>query len=308
MSLSKLPIYLCLPARADATFLIAAIKEQLATYSIPEALVHVTSIVTDDNADTESGDITGSTAPYNPTQFIRDHLMTLSQSAVPELCLMLIADTQIDEEWLDAYQSSNHTANVIPTEAGTLLLFANKTAQELLDLNTNTSLSLTEICTPDNKNDDSSKRRYLNHLATIKNLLLDNDLSLSPTLKSNDTLKTKPKTKSADANIDVNKKTNVQIEDTHITAMSDINPSIQPYDVSVYLNFLDAFIAKGALVNEHHLGHYMPLNHWLTPFISLSLFVDLVEENQQESDRSFLITQHKQCTLLWLADSSKAFE
>ena len=78
--------------------------------------------------------------------------------------------------------------------------------------------------------------------------------------------------------------------------------------MSVYMNFLDAFIAQGALVNERHLGHYMPLNHWLKPFISLSLFVDLVENDQQESDSVFLITQHKHCTMLWLADASQQSE
>ncbi|MDN5897835.1 MAG: hypothetical protein L0H35_04145, partial [Psychrobacter sp.] len=92
------------------------------------------------------------------------------------------------------------------------------------------------------------------------------------------------------------------------TTISDINPLKQPYDLSTYMNFLEAFIAKGALVNEHHLGHYMPLNNWLSPFISLSLFVNMVEKNQQESDEIFLVTQHKHCSMLWLADFSQTPE
>ncbi|MEN6668939.1 hypothetical protein AAJP47_01015 [Psychrobacter sp. B38] len=312
VSLSALAIYLCLPARADSDFLIAAVKEQLATYGIPETLLRVTSIVTDTDIDvyTEANSA-DSTVPYDPTQFINEHLLSLSQSALPELCLMIIADTQIDEEWLDSYRSSHYTANVVPTEAGTLLLFMNKAAQALLDPDTtiSTSMLLTEICTPHDENNESNKRRYLNHLTTIKNLLLHNDLSLSPTHTSapnpDEALTKKPISKSSDINKNINEKTNVQIEDTSIVALSDINPSIQPYDISVYLSFVDAFIAKGALVNEHHLGHYMPLNNWLKPFISLSLCVDLAETNQQESEKLFLITQHKQCAMLWLADFSQ---
>ena len=52
----------------------------------------------------------------------------------------------------------------------------------------------------------------------------------------------------------------------------------------------------------------MPLNNWLKPFISLSLFVNLAEKDQQESDSVFLITQHKHCSMLWLADDFQKSE
>ncbi|MBF0658384.1 hypothetical protein IPZ60_06490 [Psychrobacter sp. NG25] len=309
--LSNLPIYLCLPVSADSASLISVVTEQLATYGIPEAALSFTTIATDDTDATSDRVSEATTA--NPAEFINRHIISLSQSAAPDICLMLIADSQISEEWLDSHLYSNQTANVIPTEAGALLVFFNKAAQDLLNIDTSTRVLLTEIDAPKANDRDkeghtsnrlSNNRRYLNHLTTIQKLLIDNTLSLSPTNTAALNTVNKPTTKADDAD----SKTNVVLSDLNITAISDINPSNQPYDMSVYMNFLDAFIAQGALVNERHLGHYMPLNHWLKPFISLSLFVDLVENDQQESDSVFLITQHKNCTMLWLADTSQQSE
>ena len=297
-SLAKLPIYLCLPAGADTAFLSMVIKEQLMDYGIPEIMLSITPIVIDDIDSANNIDSS------NPTQFINEHLMPLSQATVPELCFMLIADSQINEEWLDGHLSSNHNANAIPTEAGALLVFSNKAAQEVLDLDTNNRVLLTEICTSDDKNTLSydakrhnDKRRYHNHLTVIKNLLIDNHLSLLPVNMTEQKLKADP--------LKIKSKTNVPLSDISITAMSDINPSIQPYHISVYMSFIEAFTANGALVNEHHLGHYMPSNRWLTPFIGLSLFVDSIESSKQELEKAFFIAQHKHCTMLWLIDSSQ---
>lgn len=312
--LTNLPIYLCLPASADSAFLIATIKEQLATYGIPDTRIAITTIITDstDVANTVANNGANNTAIATPTEFINRHLLPLSKSTAPDLCLILIADSQISEEWLDTHLYSEQMTNVIPTEAGALLLFSNQAAQELLNIDASTRILLTEIGTAHRTELLSDKRHYLNHLTTIKSLLIDNMLSLSPTdtttLKTTDKQTIKPTKKSSDINSKEKYKTNVPITDMTITAMSDINPLKQPYDLSTYMSFLEAFIAQGALVNEHHLGHYMPLNNWLKPFISLSLFIDLAKEDQQESDRSFLITQHKQCNVLWLIDSSQASE
>ncbi|MGO3281754.1 MAG: hypothetical protein ACTJH0_10200 [Psychrobacter sp.] len=307
--LSTLPIYLCLPIGADSAPLIAIVKEHLATYGIPETLLSFTLIETnnDDAKDLENK------GESDPASFINEHLTSLSLSAMPEMRLLIIADTQLSDEWLDQhlYPHQTQTTNIIPTEAGALLVFFNKAAQDLLDIETNTSVLLTEVHTPDAKHHDShttermnNRRGYLNHLTTIKNLLIDNELSLVPTNTASPKTLNKPTTKPDDTET----KTNVAPLDTSITAISDINPSTQPYDMSVYMSFVEAFITKGALVNEYHLGHYMPLNNWLKPFISLSLFVNLAEKDQQESDSVFLITQHKHCSMLWLADDFQKSE
>lgn len=325
-SLPKLPIYLCLPASADSTYIITAVKDQLMDYAIPETVLAITPIVTDDT------DSTRDTVTYDPAQFINEHIKPLSQLSDPKLCFMLIADSQINEEWLDAQLYANHGANVLPTEAGVLLVFFNKAAQKVLDIDTDASVLLTEICTPNDKTNVSktnasknsdhyhdathdididtgtsidsdpherigNKRHYLKHLTIIKNLLLDNNLSLAPINAAKQTT-----TIPASKNIP---KTNVNILDKSVNAMSDINLATQPYDISAYMSFIEAFTTNGVLVNDHHLGHYMPLNHWLNPFISLSLLVDFIESSQQESENPFLITQHKHCTMLWMADLSQ---
>ncbi len=334
-SLSKLPIYLCIPEGADSSLLIAAIKEQLATYGISESLISITPIVTNntDAADDHANDH----KTYNPIKFINEHVMPLAQSASPELCLLIIVDSQINDEWLESQLYSSDKSNVIPTEAGALLAFCNQSAQDVLDIDTNASFLLTEICTPPIKDEDvknrdakdsdpkdsaaknsmaenndvntnsnpndslTNRRSYLNNLTIIKNLLIDKSLLLLPTNKTElqATKKTKADVKET---ANVNYKTNVSLSDITIIAISDINPEKQPYEISSFINFIDAFIAQGSLVNDCHLGHYMPLSTWLKPFISLSLLINLASEDRQESDSLFLITQHKQCSMLWLVD------
>lgn len=292
-SLSTLPIYLCIPDSADSSVLITLVKTQLASYGIPESLLSITPIVSSDS------DITDDTETDDTSAFIHEQLMSLSQLPVPELRLILIADSQINHEWLNEHLYSSDSADIIPTEAGTLLMFFNQAAQDVLDIDTSSPILLTEIGTPSDQDNTSKNNRhhYLKHLTAIKNLLMDNNLSLSPTNADSQTI-------TAQAIVE-NSKTNVSLSEISITAISDINLLKQPYDISVYLSFLEAFTTKGALVNEYNLGHYMPLNQWLKPFIGLSLLVNLAENSKQESELIFLVTQHKHCSILWLADSSK---
>lgn len=291
----KLSIYLCLPSSADSTFLTTAVKNQLTEYLIPGTAFSITSIVTDNDSNAVD-----STLTCNITEFINEHVMTLSQSDDPELCLVLIADSQINNEWLDDHLTTSHDTTAVPTEAGTLLIFYNKAAQNVIDIDDKASVLLTEFGTSNDQNEESNNRHYLRHLTAIKNLLIRNVMSLSSTNSAKKEAIKKPFTKQTNTK----NKTNVSIKDMSITAISDINPLIQSYDVSVYLNFLESFIAQEALVKEQHLGHYMPLNSWLKSFISVSLFVDLANNSKQELEKSFLITQHKKSTLLWLADVS----
>ncbi|WP_201512250.1 hypothetical protein [Psychrobacter alimentarius] len=291
----KLSIYLCLPSSADAPFLTTAVKNQLTEYLIPETAFSITSIVTDDDSRAVDG-----TPTCNITAFIHEHVMTLSQSDDPELCLVLVADSQINEGWLDDHPITRHDTTAVPTEAGTLLIFFNHAAQNVIDIDDKASVLLTEFGTSNDQNEESNNRHYLRHLTAIKNLLIRNAMSLSSTNSAEKNEIKKPSAKQTDTK----NKTNVSLKDMSITATSDINPLIQSYDMSVYLNFLESFIAQEALVKEQHLGHYMPLNSWLKAFISVSLFVDLANDSKQELEKTFLITQHKKSALLWLADVS----
>ncbi|MGO2340767.1 MAG: hypothetical protein ACTH5M_09250, partial [Psychrobacter sp.] len=91
--LSTLPIYLCLPIGADSAPLIAIVKEHLATYGIPETLLSFTLIETnnDDAKDLENK------GESDPASFINEHLTSLSLSAMPEMRLLIIADTQLSD-------------------------------------------------------------------------------------------------------------------------------------------------------------------------------------------------------------------
>lgn len=306
-ALSHLPIYLCIPASADAAILTAAVEEQMATYGIAESLTSITLVMTDDINTADNAET------YNPAQFIDEQLVSLSQSASPELRLLIIVESQINEEWLELQLGLSDISNVIPTESGVLLAFYNQAANEVLDISTTVGFSFTEFCAADKKNNDmishtdhrmANQRSYLNNLKDIKNLLIANSLSL-PSINN-----TEPNTSSKS----IDKKTkaesnsltsNTLLSETSITMLSDISLASQPYDMSVFMGFIDEFIAQGALVTEHHLGHHMPMNIWLKPFISLALFVDLVTKDQQESDHVFLVTQHHHCSILWLADFSQ---
>lgn len=302
-SLSKFSIYLCVPEGADTDLLIAATKEQLATYGFLESLMTVTPIITSDT-DPKS-DVT-----YDPVQFINEQLIPLSQSTASELCLLIIADTQINEEWLELQLYSNDSSNTLPSEAAVLLIFGNQAAQDILDSDTYANVSLTQIFAPDSQdmsaqstdiNDPSksdkhfNKRSYRHQLMMINDLLLDSSFLQSLTSERSST-QNKPN--------DIEPKTNVLPSNITLTSITDINPQNQPDDISVYMSFIDALTEQDILVNEYHLGHYMPLNHWLKPFISLSLFVSLTKEDQQESDYLLLKTRHKKCSTLWSADFS----
>ena len=324
ISLSTLSVYLSIPELADANYLVERLKQQLATYGIPEQLLTIQTIIADedpnlpnknarhtdsfhnshDGADSES---------YQPLQFIHGQLIALTKAATPEICLFITVDSQINEQWLEANLYADNASNLLPTEAGILLIFYNKAAKDLLDLDHKVRFSMTEIgeALPNDASSmaaevpqqaySNTRQHYLANLKTIKQLLLDNSFAL---LDRHDD-KTKAEEKKSAQAIDNKTTMTDALSENSITLLSDINPSTQPYDLSLLMTFIDEFIAQGALVNDHHLGHYMPLNSWLQPFLSLALLVSAAKEQPQESDIKLLITQHKHRCMLWLAEPNQ---
>lgn len=322
-SIAKLAIYLVLPASADTALLISAVEEQMLAYGIAQSLLFITPIIADES---ESIAAINSAIANDPVQFIRDYLLPLSQSVTPEICLLLIADSQINEQWLESSlfaanlattANASGSSNIVPTEAGVLLVFYNQAAQNVLNLEDSVGFLLAEIFDSDAKiqknleadtevnSHITNRLSYPNNLNTIKNLLRDNLLSLTPTTTvANPT--SPPATNKKQLN-DEEETTSVSSSETSLNLLSDISSEIQPYDLSVFLSFAETFIDQSTLVETHHLGSYMPLNTWLKPFISLSLFVNLVYDGQQESEKLFLITQHKPSCLLWTVDATPTF-
>ncbi len=314
---TQLSIFICLPALADSAFIADMIKQQLSTYGIPEQHFIVTLVTSDDVDNSNIDD--GTTTLNCPEQFIHKHLIRVSKAAMPEVCFLIAADSQINEPWLESNVYVDAAPNIIPTEASTLLIFSNKAAQDNLDMNDAVSFSLTEIgnaLSKDNSNlldtennasahNSNSHYNYSKNLKDIKQLLLDSSFDLSELnntiiSNANQSALNKKQLKSPKSEQSM---TNDSLLEKSITILSDINPSPQPYDLSEFMTFTASFSEKGALVNEHHLGHYMPLNVWLKSFISLALLADLVNNDRQQSEHRLLITQHKSCCMLWLADS-----
>ena len=317
ISLSTLSIYLSIPELADANYLVERLKQQLATYGIPEQLLTIQTIIADKNprhTDSFHNSHDGADSEtYQPLQFIHGQLIALTKAATPEICLFITVDSQINEQWLEANLYVDNASNLLPTEAGILLIFYNKAAKDLLDLDHKVRFSMTEIgeALPNDASSmaaevpqqaySNTRQHYLANLKTIKQLLLDNSFAL---LDRHDD-KTKAEEKKSAQAIDNKTTMTDALSENSITLLSDINPSTQPYDLSLLMTFIDEFIAQGALVNDHHLGHYMPLNSWLQPFLSLALLVSAAKEQPQESDIKLLITQHKHRCMLWLAEPNQ---
>ena len=325
ISLSTLSVYLSIPDLADATFLVEMVKQQLVSYGIPEQLLTIHTIITNEDPNAANTNFRNTSfhnnrnngadsETYQPIQFIHEQLITLAKTSTPEICLFITVDSQINEQWLEANLSVDKAANLLPTEAGVLLIFYNKAAKDLFNLEHKVSFSVTEIgdALPNDVNNmaaetpkppyANTRQHYLSNLQTIRQLLLDNSFVL---LNRNDST-TKVKEKSSEQAIDNKTTMTKAASENSITLLSDINPATQPYDLSLIMTFIDKFIEQGALVNDHHLGHYMPLNSWLPPFLSLALLVSAAKDQQQESDIKLLITQHKHCCVLWLAESNQA--
>ncbi len=317
ISLSTLSIYLSIPELADANYLVERLKQQLATYGIPEQLLTIQTIIADKNprhTDSFHNSHDGAdNETYQPLQFIHGQLIALTKAATPEICLFITVDSQINEQWLEANLYVDNASNLLPTEAGILLIFYNKAAKDLLDLDHKVRFSMTEIgeALPNDASSmaaevpqqaySNTRQHYLANLKTIKQLLLDNSFAL---LDRHDD-KTKAEEKKSAQAIDNKTTMTDALSENSITLLSDINPSTQPYDLSLLMTFIDEFIAQGALVNDHHLGHYMPLNSWLQPFLCLALLVSAAKEQPQESDIKLLITQHKHRCMLWLAEPNQ---
>lgn len=317
ISLSTLSVYLSIPELADANYLVERLKQQLATYGIPEQLLTIQTIIADKNprhTDSFHNSHDGADSEtYQPLQFIHGQLIALTKAATPEICLFITVDSQINEQWLEANLYVDNASNLLPTEAGILLIFYNKAAKDLLDLDHKVRFSMTEIgeALPNDASSmaaevpqqaySNTRQHYLANLKTIKQLLLDNSFAL---LDRHDD-KTKAEEKKSAQAIDNKTTMTDALSENSITLLSDINPSTQPYDLSLLMTFIDEFIAQGALVNDHHLGHYMPLNSWLQPFLCLALLVSAAKEQPQESDIKLLITQHKHRCMLWLAEPNQ---
>lgn len=292
---TKLSFFICLPALANTDIITTIVKQQLLAYGLLEHYYTIATIHADP-------------VEFAPESFINNQLVTLSQSLNSEICFLIVADSQINQRWLESDQYLDTKHNIVPTEASTLLIFSNSAAQEQLDMTSNNFLfaDVNELLASNNNKSDkntavNSSFYYAKSLESIRQLLGNNNFDLSG-LNKLDFKNSSPLVKQ------ITNPEQIIAEDSllnnKIIALSDINPSTQPYDLSEFMSFANSFNEQGALVNEHHLGHYMPLNVWLKSFIAVALFADLIANDQQPLEHQLLITQHNYHSMLWLADHS----
>ena len=309
-ALSTLTLTLSISQDADATLLSALIKDYLFNCGIPIAKlsIHLTSMDSDSSL-TNNSQLNhlndANTENHLPISFMSQQLATLASDVSARVCLFIAADTHIHDSWVES-QSDSYPP---PTEAATLVIFYNAIAQHLLNPDS-VAVSLVEI-SPDiakqtrlddddtlDYSDMQARQYYAKNLLKIKQLLLENNFTPPPyPSKSLDAAKG-----SRDQNSSAKAITDTEWLSKSLIAISDINPLSQSYDIALFMTFIEDFIEKGALVNDHHLGHYMPSNEWLKTFLSVSMLVDSVFNDAQELNHHFLITQHKRCCYLWFAE------
>ena len=309
-ALSTLTLTLSISQDADATLLSALIKDYLFNCGIPIAKlsIHLTSMDSDSSL-TNNSQLNhlndANTENHLPISFMSQQLATLASDVSARVCLFIAADTHIHDSWVES-QSDSYPP---PTEAATLVIFYNAIAQHLLNPDS-VAVSLVEI-SPDiakqtrlddedtlDYSDMQARQYYAKNLLKIKQLLLENNFTPPPyPSKSLDAEKG-----SRDQNSSAKAITDTEWLSKSLIAISDINPLSQSYDIALFMTFIEDFIEKGALVNDHHLGHYMPSNEWLKTFLSVSMLVDSVFNDAQELNHHFLITQHKRCCYLWFAE------
>jgi len=300
--LTQLSIKLLVPLTTDIDAVKAYVTTRLAEYSITESLLVITAIELD-SAETCQAD-----------SILAEHLTTMSQQATPEISLCLAAESQTNAAWLAEHHitasPTYDSTYKVPSETGVLVLAWNEAAQKILAINdvliSECRYSLTPFDFAESK---PARQQYSHILKKIARYLTDSgipadNLDTQPN-KSNPSTSNTNELRSAD---DKGSIINNPLIDKNIYFLSDINPVKQPYDLSEIMQISDAIRAKGVLVNDYNLGHYGFSNDYLKSLISISLFINLSQIIEQESDTTLLITQHARYCLLWQADTIKTPE
>ena len=320
-TLTQLPMTLCLPQSADQDLLSSYIRSRLAEYAIDEVAISFISPPSGEETPDHPNDQNLDKNKRDLGDLISAALVSIAEPTEPQVLLFIAADSQINEDWLESQSfqgysvsANRHSSNqgsissALPMEAGLLIMAWNEPMQTLLSSETtlppkyNYSVTRFEGSPP-----EQPRLRYAGLLKNIQRLILQRSLaSLTPATEEK-SKENKPTTKYGQHNSTINPKiepTNL-LENVSIHLLSDINLLSQPYDLSEIIKLSTELENKGALVNNHNLGHYMPLNPWMKSLVSLALFLDLSEIIEQPSNIIFLITQHNSCCLLWQAHTIK---
>lgn len=277
--LSNLPIYLLIPDLVNKSYIKQFLIEQLIGYGFAEDVIDIHSV------QVESPDNTST-----PLGVIKNHIKNLANSADPQLSLVIGVDSQINDEWLEAYYyTSANPSSIVPEEAGVMLFVCNTAAKSFVEIDKYTATSLIEFSTQGASNisavqTPSNTTDYASNIRSISNYLQHNLLTNSESdQEDNDTLPLAP---------------------FSLTLLSDISPLSKPYNMTVFMRLIDDLNHKGARVDEHHLGRDSASNEWMTQLISLSLYADIETKEDDKFNKTLLITHDKTDTLLWITTTT----
>lgn len=300
----ELSIHLCLPENTNAPLLTQMLEQQLQSYGIPMASMKINTIIIEDLGTSAAESVTTDTEAYLPIAFIDEHIIPLAQADTAEICLLIMVDSQINESWVETNDYDSSSSELVPTEASALLIFCNQLAQDSLgnnapNLDEPLSFSITKT-SPVSAND---RRFYLKAVQEINELLFNKDyLNYLGKAPLNAEAETKSKSKTPANTSKSPSVSELDLSDKNIAFFSDINLLNSVYDLAILTKLIEAMQDKGALVNEHYLGHYVPNKVWFTTFLSLAILSSASHNNKQQSDIMMLITKHNLCCVLWTVD------
>ncbi|WP_201503411.1 hypothetical protein [Psychrobacter aestuarii] len=271
-AIAILELYLCLPADSDKEFLRTTIQSLMTEYGIhAEALkLQLLSAEPVDNT---------------PLAFISDVLCSVADSNQPRVGMLLIADTQIDQDWLDNESDRILSEGMIPTEAASTLMFCNPSAAQLLAFDAFVPIHFTATTAlPMQVNTaDDQRLRYKQLLPKAKQTLLQQNMLPQTT-----------------ADVEHHER-----DDTEqpLVLISDLNVVQQAGDMDAFFKFTDDLAQQSFTVNAHHLGHHMPTNPWLTCFMPICLLTQYANDFANTEETLLAVIRHPTCCSLWQANA-----
>lgn len=293
--LSTLSIYLFIPDLSNTPYIKDYLTQKLIDCGIPEGIIDIQSPVIANQDNTES-----------ITDIIKTKALHVSQDTNPQLSVIIGADSQINDEWLEEHYFTSTSSSVVPEEAGTMLLIWNNATSTLFDIEDSIVASFTDIRTKNDTHsypsDYENKSDIVDYKTSIRKI--SQFIEQKIILKNKDT--------DEDIVVSRNDKENHQsdegfdLDSFKLTALSDISPFTEPDNLVIFMRLLDQLKDKGALVNEHHLGHYVLMNKWMQILISLSLFADVDINDDDEFNKNLLIIHDQVNTLLWITTTTDA--
>lgn len=267
--LSVFELYIYVPNNAELTDIKESVTVWMEDYGIAGEQLSIHLITPQD-------------AIGAPLAFINDVLRRVAETTQPQLGMLIVADTHIDQEWLDSYADINTTDDTVPTEAASALLFANHAAGDIISLEQLLPVQLSttiDLSKGDNRA-GVPKRSYKQLLPQIQSTLLAQKIIPPAADETKDAL-------------------DIETEEQPLVLLSDIDLVQQTEALTPFMHFTDDLSQQNIDVTTHHLGHLALANPWLRCFMPICLLTQYQYEYLERTDTLLAVIQHPSCCSLW---------